>query len=79
MRLNRIKDVLEEKGISQMWLSKKLGKSFSTVNAYACNRLQPSLDTLVRIGEILSVDIKELITDKDDRLKNNVISRNVKE
>lgn len=73
MRLNRIKDVLEDKGISQMWLSKKLGKSFSTVNAYAFNRLQPSLDTLAKIGEILSVDMKELITDKDERLKNDVI------
>lgn len=73
MRLNRIKDVLEDKGISQIWLSKKLGKSFSTVNAYACNRLQPSLDTLAKIGEILSVDMKELITDKDERLKDDVI------
>ncbi|MDR1003830.1 MAG: helix-turn-helix transcriptional regulator, partial [Prevotellaceae bacterium] len=36
MRLNRIKAVLEEKGISQTWLAKRLGKSFSMVNAYAC-------------------------------------------
>jgi len=69
MRLNKIKEVLDDKGISQMWLSKKLGKSFSTVNAYACNRLQPSLDTLSKIGEILSVDMKDLITDKDERIK----------
>ena len=34
MKLNRIKAVLEEKGISQTWLSKKMGKSFSTVNAW---------------------------------------------
>jgi putative transcriptional regulator len=39
MKLNCIKDVLQKKDISQMWLSKKLDKSFSTVNAYACNRL----------------------------------------
>ena len=32
MKLNRIKDTLEEKGISQTWLAKQLGKSFSTVN-----------------------------------------------
>ena len=61
MRLNRIKDVLEEKGISQMWLSKKLGKSFSTVNAYCCNRQQPSLQLLVEIANILSVSIKDII------------------
>ena len=36
MKLNRIKAVLSEKGISQTWLAKKLDKSFSMVNAYAC-------------------------------------------
>lgn len=38
MKLNRIRTVLKEKGISQTWLAEKLGKSFSTVNAYVCNR-----------------------------------------
>ena len=32
MKLNRIKAVLSEKGISQTWLAKKLDKSFSTVS-----------------------------------------------
>mgnify|MGYP002678165647 CR=1 FL=1 len=31
MKLNRIRAVLEDKGISQTWLAKKLGRSFSTV------------------------------------------------
>lgn len=67
MKLNRIKAVLVEKGISQTWLAKQLGKSFSMVNAYACNRIQPNLDTLQQIAVILQVDLKDLITDKDDR------------
>lgn len=67
MKLNRIKDVLAEKGISQTWLAKQLDKSFSMVNAYACNRIQPNLDTLQQIAEILQVDLKELITDKNER------------
>lgn len=67
MKLNRIKAVLSEKGISQTWLAKQLGKSFSMVNAYACNRIQPNLDTLQQIAEILQVDLKDLITDKKDR------------
>lgn len=43
--MNRIKEVLEEKGIKQTWLAEKIGKSFSQTNAYVCNRrlrLQPS-------------------------------------
>ena len=59
--MNRIKEVLEEKGIKQTWLAEKLGKSFSIVNSYVCNRRQPSLETLFRIAEILGVEVKELI------------------
>ena len=56
MKLNRIRIVLKEKGISQTWLSEKLGKSFSTVNSYVCNRSQPNLTTLHEISKLLSVD-----------------------
>lgn len=34
MKLNRIKAVLWEKGISQTWLAKKLDKSFSMASNY---------------------------------------------
>lgn len=64
---NKIKTVLSDKGISQTWLAKQLDKSFSMVNAYACNRIQPNLETLQRIAEILQVDLKDLITDKEER------------
>ncbi|MFV0539191.1 MAG: helix-turn-helix domain-containing protein [Dysgonomonas sp.] len=64
MKLNRIKEVLDEKGIKQTWLAEKLGKSFSSINAYACNRQQPSLEILNKIAEILQVNIKDLIVDK---------------
>ena len=67
MKLNRIKAVLTEKGISQTWLAKQIDKSFSMVNAYACNRIQPNLETLQRIAKVLHVDLKDLITDKEDR------------
>ncbi len=59
--MNRIKEVLEEKGIKQTWLAEKLGKSFSIVNSYVCNRRQPSLETFFRIAEILGVDVKNLV------------------
>ncbi|PWM21984.1 MAG: transcriptional regulator [Collinsella tanakaei] len=58
---NRIKEVLEERGIKQTWLAERLGKSFCIVNSYVCNRRQPSLDVLFEIANILNVDPKELI------------------
>lgn len=64
MKLNRIKTVLVEKDLSQKWLAEQLGKSFSTTNAYCCNRQQPNLDTLYKIAKLLSVELKELIVDK---------------
>ena len=64
--MNQIKEVLEEKGIKQTWLAEKLGKSFSIVNAYACNRRQPSLEMLFEIAKILQVDPKDLIESKSE-------------
>lgn len=64
--MNRIKEVLEEKGIKQTWLAEKLGKSFSIVNAYVCNRRQPSLETLFQIAEILEIEAKQLIENSNN-------------
>ena len=68
MKLNKIKDVLDSKGISQTWLAKQLGKSFSTVNCYARNKYQPDLETLLEISKILEVDLKDLIMDENERV-----------
>ena len=59
--LNRIKEILDEKGIKQTWLAEKLGKSFNMVNAYVCNRKQPSLEILNQIAKILQVNVKDLL------------------
>ena len=59
--MNRIKEVLEERGIKQTWLAERHGKSFCIVNSYVCNRRQPSLEVLFEIAKILNVDPKELI------------------
>ncbi|ATS10644.1 XRE family transcriptional regulator [Porphyromonas gingivalis] len=68
--MNRIKEVLEEKGIKQTWLAEKLGKSFSIVNSYVCNRRQPSLETLFQIAEILNVETVNLLTSQQGNKKN---------
>jgi putative transcriptional regulator len=59
--MNRIKEVLEEKGKTQTWLSEKLGKSFNMVNSYVQNRRQPSIETLYDIAKILKVNPKDLL------------------
>lgn len=59
--MNRIKEVLEEKARTQIWLSAKLGKSYNMVNSYVQNRRQPSIEILFEIGKILKVNPKELL------------------
>ena len=61
-KLNRIKVVLVEKNISQKEpFAAQIGKSFSTVNAYCANRLQPNLETLDRIAQVLNVPMRTLV------------------
>jgi len=62
--MNRIKEILETKGIKQTWLSVQLNKSYNMINAYVQNRRQPSLEDLYKIAEILDVDVKELLVSK---------------
>ncbi len=59
--MNRIKEVLEEKGIKQKWLADKLGKSYNMVNGYVQNRQQPRLEVLYEIANILDIEVKELL------------------
>lgn len=59
--MNRIKEVLGEKGIKQTWLAEKLGKSYPVINGYAQNKVQPKLEVLYKIADILGVDVKDLI------------------
>lgn len=61
--MNRIKEVLEEKGIKQTWLAEKLEKSYNMVNSYVQNRRQPSLEDLYKIAKILNVNTKDLLKD----------------
>ena len=62
--MNRIKEVLKDKGISQTWLADKMDKSYPTINEYARNKRQPSLEDLYKIAEILNVQVKELLIER---------------
>lgn len=67
--MNRIKEVLEERGIKQTWLAEKLGKSYNMVNSYVQNRRQPSIEDLYKIGEILNIEAKDLLVESLEKKK----------
>lgn len=68
--MNKIKKVLEARGVSQTELADRLGKSFNMVNLYATNKVQPPIPVLYQIADILDVDVRLLLisnkeSDKD--------------
>ena len=58
---NLIKEYLKKRVITQTWLARELGMSFSVTNGYVCNRKQPNLATLFRVVDLLGVSPKEQI------------------
>ena len=59
--INRLKVVLAEKKRTNKWLAEQLGKDPGTVSKWCTNSSQPDLNSLLKISDLLGVDIKELI------------------
>ncbi len=59
--INRIKVVLAEQKKTSKSLATDLGKDPATVSKWCTNTAQPSLETLVKIAQILNVDVRTLI------------------
>jgi len=65
--MNRIKEVLDERGIKQKRLAEQLGKSYNMVNGYVQNRQQPRLEVLYEIARILEVGVKDLLVEQNNK------------
>ncbi|CDA76319.1 MULTISPECIES: helix-turn-helix transcriptional regulator [Phocaeicola] len=60
--LNRLKAVLAEQDKTGKWLAEQLGKSTCTVSKWCKNSVQPDLQTLERIAQLLNIDKRDLLT-----------------
>ena len=59
--INRLKLVLVERKKTGKWLAEQLGKNPSTVSKWCSNVSQPDLATLVKVANLLEVNVQELI------------------
>ena len=59
--LNRLKVVLAEKKRTNKWLAEQLGKDQGIISKWFTNTCQPDLGNLMRISELLEVDLNELV------------------
>ena len=66
--INRIKVVLAEKQLSGKWLANEIGCTENTVSRWCSNKVQPSLENLLEIAEVLKVDIRELLRSSKEQV-----------
>ena len=59
--LNRLKEVLAEKNLTNEWLAEQLGVDPATVSKWCMNSAQPPLNALLKTKMLLGVDIQDLI------------------
>ena len=72
--LNRLKVVLAERKITNKWLAEQLGKDQGTISKWCTNTSQPDLANLMKIAELLNVDLNELVRFENNKqqLINNI-------
>ena len=58
---NRIKAVLAEERKTNMWLAERLEMSPNTVSKWCTNQMQPTIETLFRIANVLDVEARDLL------------------
>lgn len=73
--INRIKIVLFEKKRTSKWLAEQMGVNPSTVSKWCTNSSQPDLGNLLKIADLLKVDIRELFVRE---YKNYLLSQDSK-
>lgn len=64
--MNRLNQILKNKGVSQAHLSRELEKSANTINNWCRNETQPSLPEAAKLTKILGVSLEELLDQNND-------------
>jgi putative transcriptional regulator len=65
--MNRIHQVLKEKGMKQIHLAETLGVTKSSVSQWCSNTVQPPLSKLNKIAEAIGCDVTDLIVSKKNK------------
>ncbi len=59
--LNRIKVVLVEKNKTGKWLAEQLDRDPASISRWCSNSIQPSIDTLDKVADLLGVNRREFL------------------
>lgn len=61
-QINRLKAVLAEQHRTGKWLAEEMGKNEATVSRWCTNKSHPPMETMLKIANLLDVDVKDLLT-----------------
>ncbi len=67
-KINRIKSILTEKKLTNLWLAAQLGVDSTTVSKWCTNSSQPDILTLLKIAHLLDLTIEDLLDEDIKRL-----------
>lgn len=59
--MNKIQSVLKSQGRTQIWLANQLEVTKATMSGWCTNTIQPSIDKLYKVADLLGVNIYELL------------------
>jgi putative transcriptional regulator len=65
---NRLKEILDSKGIKQNWLAKQVGLHRGTMNNIVANKYNTSLEIGMKIAYVLQMDFNDIfyLVEKND-------------
>ena len=62
---NRLKEILDERGIKQNWLAEKAGVTKQTISNLIKNRFSVSLEIAIKIANALDLKIEDIFYIED--------------
>lgn len=72
---NRLRVIMAEKQLTNIWLADKLGVTEITVSRWRTNKVQPSMAQFIEMAHVLKVDIKDLLEASFDYSDKEIFER----
>lgn len=63
-KINRLKSILVEKNLTNLWLASQLGVNSTTVSKWCTNSSQPDILMILRIAQLLGIGIKDFYDER---------------
>jgi DNA-binding XRE family transcriptional regulator len=63
---NRLKEILDSKGLKQIWLAEQVGITKQTMSNLINNKFTTSMEIAFKISKILNIDLKDIFYEDNE-------------